>query len=428
MRDLFFMPRCLIRPAFQAEEEDREKREKNHVSHVDPEAILQLIPRDVNIDAEDVGIECDGQKDRGKNCDHFHFLVDLVGEERIIRLFQRRDRFLRAFQRVPQADICADEILEIRLDVRGDEERVLRDQGIQDGALRHQRAAETQDVALDDGNFPHHRAFMSAEDLFLDRVDVFRDVVQARKAGFHEDIEELVEKVRGRFAHIKPSFPVAFLQLIKEAFQLKDVFGVTGEEVRFGEDDVQFAGIGRSFVHVKKGDVDREEDAIIVLRRFRTERRRDELLDREGVDRKIFLKVDRIVLARMVEINPRNLVVFCYFHTCCFPANLHRAVYQFFSLLTKESEGGILVCMVRKIFLFFIRFYQKTLSPDHGPLSFLFGERLCRFHPTCSQYAYDAIARFGVMRGCWMGFKRILRCHPWNDCGYDPVPEKNKPQ
>lgn len=69
-----------------------------------------------------------------------------------------------------------------------------------------------------------------------------------------------------------------------------------------------------------------------------------------------------------------------------------------------------------RIALLAVRFYKTYLS-------ILFAGN-CRFQPTCSQYAYEAIERFGVARGIWLGLKRLLRCHPLSrKFGYDPVPE-----
>ena len=72
----------------------------------------------------------------------------------------------------------------------------------------------------------------------------------------------------------------------------------------------------------------------------------------------------------------------------------------------------------KKIVLALISAYRWFI----GPLS----PYNCRFYPTCSQYTYDAVERFGIWRGAWLGIKRICRCHPWHTGGEDPVPENLK--
>jgi putative membrane protein insertion efficiency factor len=69
--------------------------------------------------------------------------------------------------------------------------------------------------------------------------------------------------------------------------------------------------------------------------------------------------------------------------------------------------------MPRLLVLGFIRLYQFLVSPMLPPA--------CRFWPTCSRYAYDAISRHGVVRGAWLGLRRLCRCHPFHPGGYDPV-------
>ena len=71
---------------------------------------------------------------------------------------------------------------------------------------------------------------------------------------------------------------------------------------------------------------------------------------------------------------------------------------------------------MKKILLFLIRFYQKNISPLRPPC--------CRFIPTCSQYALEAVTKYGALRGGWLSFRRLLRCQPFYHGGliYDPVP------
>lgn len=78
---------------------------------------------------------------------------------------------------------------------------------------------------------------------------------------------------------------------------------------------------------------------------------------------------------------------------------------------------------VPKTFLLFVvRVYRWTVSPT---LVFLFGPGGgCRFTPCCSQYAMDAIRAQGALKGSWLAFRRICRCHPWGDGGHDPAPTK----
>ncbi|MFA6193752.1 MAG: membrane protein insertion efficiency factor YidD [Parcubacteria group bacterium] len=76
---------------------------------------------------------------------------------------------------------------------------------------------------------------------------------------------------------------------------------------------------------------------------------------------------------------------------------------------------------MKRIILKMIRWYQKYLSLDTGFLSYIYSERVCRYHPTCSEYSYQAIEKYGTIKGGWLGFKRIIRCHPWAKGGDDPV-------
>jgi putative membrane protein insertion efficiency factor len=96
------------------------------------------------------------------------------------------------------------------------------------------------------------------------------------------------------------------------------------------------------------------------------------------------------------------------------------------TLISQKKSGGLPTAAT--ILIFAIRVYRWTISPAQ---TFLFGPAGgCRFTPTCSQYAMDAIRARGALAGGWLAVKRICRCHPWGDparaersCGHDPAPK-----
>ena len=74
---------------------------------------------------------------------------------------------------------------------------------------------------------------------------------------------------------------------------------------------------------------------------------------------------------------------------------------------------------MKKLLISIIKFYRKYLSP-------LKRSSTCIYIPTCSQYAVEALERFGALKGTWLTIKRLCRCHPWGGYGFDPVPEKEE--
>ncbi|MDK2963025.1 MAG: uncharacterized protein PWQ29_419 [Verrucomicrobiota bacterium] len=73
---------------------------------------------------------------------------------------------------------------------------------------------------------------------------------------------------------------------------------------------------------------------------------------------------------------------------------------------------------MKRLLIGMVRVYQKTVSRVTAPR--------CRFYPSCSDYAIEAIEKHGIVYGLWLSFRRICRCHPWNPGGYDPVPDRKK--
>ena len=78
--------------------------------------------------------------------------------------------------------------------------------------------------------------------------------------------------------------------------------------------------------------------------------------------------------------------------------------------------------LIKRFLIGSIRFYKKYITPVKANIPFLFFSSNCRYTPTCSQYAIEALEKYGAMKGSFLAVKRILRCNPFAKGGYDPVP------
>lgn len=76
---------------------------------------------------------------------------------------------------------------------------------------------------------------------------------------------------------------------------------------------------------------------------------------------------------------------------------------------------------MKRMLIWLLRLYQRTISPDHGWFSHGRTIPRCRFYPTCSSYAIESVQKHGAVRGGWRALKRLARCHPWNPGGIDEV-------
>ncbi|BCX06049.1 MAG: hypothetical protein KatS3mg053_3987 [Candidatus Roseilinea sp.] len=88
--------------------------------------------------------------------------------------------------------------------------------------------------------------------------------------------------------------------------------------------------------------------------------------------------------------------------------------YREVTLESYSRRAQMKQALLDRLMIGAIRFYQLAISPALPPS--------CRFYPTCSEYTLQAIAKYGALKGLWLGVKRIARCHPFHPGGYDPVP------
>lgn len=184
------------------------------------------------------------------------------------------------------------------------------DNGLDDGSLGFQCPSEIENVSFQDGDLEYHLLLFFREYLGFDEIEFFVDVVEARETGIDENLYEGIEQVSGGFLEIGSPFPMASFQIFEKFRQLIDALPVARDEVAVGENDIEFAAVGRPMLHVEEGDMDGKEQAAVILDDFGLIGRRDELLDRQRMDVEVFLQIGDIILLRIFKIDPDYFFVF----------------------------------------------------------------------------------------------------------------------
>ena len=149
--------------------------------------------------------------------------------------------------------------------------------------------------------------------IFYD-INIFMDVIQSWEAGFHQGFNQIIKQVGGGGIHIDPLFAGAVFQFLKKMSQLKNLVIVSRNQMIFGDDNIQFSWVGRSFHSIKKRDVQSKKDTVWIDSRFGPDGGSDEFLYGQRVDIKIFLKIARSAGIGVFKIYPSYIVKRNLFH------------------------------------------------------------------------------------------------------------------
>ena len=305
---LFFIPRFALKPLFPLEERDSRCGDKYHEHAVDPEGMWVAAEGDGGVHREHVGIHRHRQEHCGEDREHFHRDIELVRQEGVVGRFERLDRLFVAFEDIPDADIGADKILEIHLEVFGDIRMILGEERFDNRALRLERAAEIEDITLEDRDFEHHLFLLLGEDLGFDEVELLGDMVELGKTGVEEDFERCVEQMRRTLAHVEPATALILGELREEFGELIDIVPMARDEMVLGQDDIELARERRPVIGIEERDMDRQEKTALILDDFGLIGRGHELLDSEGMDIEVLLEIGDVLITRIFEIDPGHLL------------------------------------------------------------------------------------------------------------------------
>lgn len=163
--------------------------------------------------------------------------------------------------------------------------------------------------------------------MHLDIIEFFRDVVELGKARIEQDFEKVMEEFGWVVFEIEPTLALAMFEQLEEGLELVDVVLVTGDEVMFGEDDIELTGIGGAEFGIKKWYVDRKKQTAVVLNDFGLIGRCHQFFYRQRVDIEMFLEIGDVGGFRIFKINPGEIFVLDgFFHVYFFvsPLLYHR--------------------------------------------------------------------------------------------------------
>src|SRR5712692_9090599 len=298
-----------LEPALPAEEAGENCAERDDAAHDRPPGLRCPEARKTDVHPEDARDQRHREEDHADHRQDAQHVVHLVRDDRLVRLLERVDDLLVVVEHVPDSLRSVDDVVEVELELLGQEALGMALEPAQRGALGLVDLAVRDDLLLDVGDVADDLLGAALEHLVLDRVELVPDLVQDREAVVEEVVEDVVEEVAGALAEQARAKCLVLVAALEEAGDGKQLDGRQRDQEVGAEEDVELGGVQALDGLVVDREVEDDEEVLGVLVDLRPLALREHVLEVERVPAEAKRESLRLVLARRVQVDPGDAVL-----------------------------------------------------------------------------------------------------------------------